>query len=82
MTVKKLIHGGLEDDFLLTFRLWRNIRATKKEKRGGGQMVDKTCMKGLRDLTIHVTYNGRIPETFFPSLWPALKNKNIQMTSP
>lgn len=36
MTVKKLIHGGLEDDFLPTFRLWREkgvgIRATKKSR--------------------------------------------------
>lgn len=36
MTAKKLIHG-LEDDFLPTFRLWREkgagIRATKKKKK-------------------------------------------------
>lgn len=63
MTAKKLIHG-LEDDFLPTFRLWREkgagIRATKKKK--AGKMRAKTCIKGLGDVTIQNSRN-----TFFQS---------------
>lgn len=77
----ELIHGGLQDDVLLTFRLWReqhgqgNIRPIKKRRISGvegvGQMTETTCMKSLGDLTIHVTYSGRIPETpsFHPCGW-------------
>lgn len=39
MTVKKLIHGDLEDDFLPTFRLWREmgVGGKKKKKKSGSQ---------------------------------------------
>lgn len=48
-------------------------------KEEDGEMDDETCMKGLWDFIIHVTYNPRIPETdySFPSSWLILLNIQV-----
>lgn len=81
------IHGGLWGRWLLylTFRLWRKNRRAEKHQghketwKKDGEMDDETCMKGLWDFIIHVTYNRKIPETdsSFHSSWLILLNIQV-----
>lgn len=58
---------------------WAEKHQGHKEEKKDGEMDDETCMKGLWDFIIHVTYNQRIPEadSFFPSSWLILLNIQV-----